>query len=183
MLLAPLPTPSPTVPSKPAGPAVDFGTIWHPLVQGLWAAVTASAWTMAGAAVFALLVVVKLVHGIAHPGTNRDPIRCFSRQEKAELLRRAGGRCERHGWISGRCRATTRLEADHVHPHSRGGWTNLSNGQALCKRHNRSKSAMIPFNWQLKRIANRRAAYFPAGVPGTVVRRAKPTPKRRPAST
>jgi hypothetical protein len=175
MVIALLPTPSPTVPAEPVRPSVDVSAVWRAFAHGLWAGVTASPWTVAVAAVFVLLVVVRLVHGVAHPRSNRDPVRRFSRHDKGELLRRAGGRCERYGWVTGRCKVTTGLEADHVHPHSRGGWTNVSNGQALCRRHNRSKSAMIPFNWQLRGIAKRRVAYYPPGVPGTVVRRARPT--------
>jgi 5-methylcytosine-specific restriction endonuclease McrA len=169
--------PSPTVPGERVSPSVDFGAIWQSFTHGLWAGFTASPLTVAAAIVVALLVAVRLVHSLAHPPGTRDPVRRFTREDKAELLRRAGGRCERHGWITGRCKATAGLQADHVHPHSRGGWTNISNGQALCKRHNRSKSAAIPFNWQLKRIAKHRAAYYPPGLPGTVVRRARP---RRP---
>jgi hypothetical protein len=57
-----------------------------------------------------------MVQAVAYPATSRDPIRRFDRGDKAELLRRAGRRCEHHGWISGRCKATEFLEADHVHP-------------------------------------------------------------------
>jgi hypothetical protein len=179
VVVALFPTPSPTPPGKPVTPSPDFGAIWHGFAHGVWGGITASPWTVAAATVFALLVVVQLVHGLAHSGKNRDPVRRFASQDKAELLRRAGGRCERHGWISGRCDVTAGLEADHVHPHSRGGWTNVSNGQVLCRRHNRAKSATIPFNWQLKGIAKRRAAYYPPGVPGTVVRRVKPSETAR----
>lgn len=86
-------------------------------------------------------------------------------------MTRAGGRCEFHGLLGGRCTATQRLQADHVHPHSRGGSTTVGNGQALCARHNRAKAARIPFEWELRRIAKRRTAYYPAGVSGAVVRR------------
>jgi HNH endonuclease len=171
--VAVLPTPPPTQPGNPSSPSADFGAIWHAVAHALWAGVTASPWTVAAATVFALLFIVRLVHGLAHPRRNRDPVRRFTGQDKAELLRRAGGRCERHSRVTGRCEITAGLQADHVHPHSRGGWTNISNGEALCRRHNRRKSATIPFNWQLKGIAKRRAAYYPAGVSGTVVRRAK----------
>jgi 5-methylcytosine-specific restriction endonuclease McrA len=120
---------------------------------------------------FVVLLLVRLVHAVAHPSTNRDPVRRFSRRDKAELLRRAGGRCERHGWLTGRCRSIEQLEADHVHPHSRGGWTDLRNGQVLCHRHNRAKRASIPFGWQLRRIAKHRTAYYPPNVPTMIVRR------------
>jgi hypothetical protein len=65
---------------------------------------------------------------------------------------------------------TPLLETDHVHPWSRGGWTHVSNGQILCKRHNREKRASIPFGWQLRGLAKRRAAYYPPGQPVTVTR-------------
>ena len=45
---------------------------------------------------------------------------------------RAGARCEHFGWPTGRCRRTDGLEADHVHPHSRGGRTVLGKAQVLC---------------------------------------------------
>jgi hypothetical protein len=136
---------------------------------------------MVAAAVLLLLAGTQLVHAVAHPSTGRDPVRRFDRADKAELLRRAGGRCEHHGWPFGRCTATELLEADHVHPWSRGGWTHISNGQILCKRHNREKRATIPFNWQLRGLAKRRAAYYPPGQPGTVIRR-RPAEKRRGAT-
>jgi hypothetical protein len=179
IVVALLPAPSPTAPGNPGRPSLDIGVFWRAVAHGLWIGATASPWTILTAIIFAVLIAIQLVHGVAHPHTNRDPLRRFTRQDKAELLRRSGGRCEHHGWITGRCKATTELQADHVHPHSRGGWTNVSNGQALCKRHNRSKSATIPFNWQLKGIAKRRASYYPPGVPGTVVRRARPTRSAR----
>lgn len=86
------------------------------------------------------------------------------------MLSRAGGRCEHHSALTGRCRTTTDLEADHVHPHSRGGRTNLTNGQALCRRHNRRKHARVPYAWQLNQLARRRGSYYPQGVPGVTTR-------------
>ncbi|HEX2072300.1 MAG TPA: HNH endonuclease [Geodermatophilus sp.] len=99
-------------------------------------------------------------------GGSRDPIRRFSGAEKAEILARAGHRCEHHG-LSGRCSQREGLEADHAHPHSRGGWTSVDNGQALCRRHNKAKRARVPSNGELRRLAQRRTAYFPPGVPTT----------------
>jgi hypothetical protein len=73
------------------------------------------------------------------------------------------------------------LERHGVRRRSRGGWTHVSNGQILCKRHNREKRASIPFNWRLRGLAKRRAAYYPPGQPGTVIRR-RPRSRRRPSS-
>jgi 5-methylcytosine-specific restriction endonuclease McrA len=100
-------------------------------------------------------------------------VRRFSRADKSAILTRAGGRCEHHGWLFGRCRETIGLEADHVHPWSRGGPTAIANGQALCRRHNRLKRATVPFAWQLRALEKRRAAYFPPGVSVAITRRAR----------
>jgi hypothetical protein len=115
-------------------------------------------------------MVVRLVHAAAHSRTNRDPVRRFSRADKAAIEARAGGRCEQYGWLTKRCRQTEHLEADHVHPHSRGGQTAVANGQALCREHNWAKRARVPFGWQLRALERRRVGYFPTGVSGRVVR-------------
>lgn len=91
-------------------------------------------------------------------------MRCFPRADKALLLAWAGNRCEHHS-LFGRCKSTDRLEADHIHPHSRGRWTRVSNGQILCKAHNQAKRANIPWNRSLRKIFERRAAYYPADQP------------------
>jgi 5-methylcytosine-specific restriction endonuclease McrA len=102
----------------------------------------------------------------------RDPVRRFAGTDRAAVLSRAGGRCERHGLLFGRCQETEKLHADHIHPHSKGGSTTVANGQVLCSRHNKQKAARIPFNWELRRLEKQRASYFPPGVSGAVVRRA-----------
>ena len=63
-----------------------------------------------------------------------------------------------------------------MHPHSRGGRTVLSNGQLLCARHNRRKSARVPFAWELGQLAKRRRGYYPPGVAGSVIRPARHAP-------
>jgi hypothetical protein len=136
--------------------------ITHALIQNPWLAVVLA--VVVGSA------LVRSVRRAIHSGP-RDPIRLFPRADKRILLERAGRRCEHHALIGGRCAATERLEADHVHPHSQGGWTHISNGQILCKRHNRTKSAGIPWNRSLRKLAERRAVYYPVGVDGTVCRR------------
>lgn len=93
-------------------------------------------------------------------------------------MARAGNRCEHHYLHRWRCPDSTTLEADHVHPHSRGGSTTVGNSQVLCKRHNSLKGARIPFTWELRRLATLRRGYFPPGVDPAVVRRgAAPTTK------
>lgn len=39
----------------------------------------------------------------------------------------------------------------------------VSNGQALCRRHNRSKSNMAPPWWYVLTLERRRKGYFPEG--------------------
>ena len=125
-----------------------------------------------GGALLLLLLIVGLGRRLRGVTGHEDPERRFSRAEKAEILRRAGGRCEHHHMLYGRCGEQIRLEADHVHPHSRGGWTHVANGQALCRRHNKAKWASVPTNGELRRLARRRTSYVPPGVPVQVVRRA-----------
>ncbi|WP_208976779.1 HNH endonuclease signature motif containing protein [Geodermatophilus obscurus] len=73
-------------------------------------------------------------------------------------------------WLGRRCRATENLQADHVHPHSRGGSTTVASGQALCPRHNTRKANRVLWTWELDRLARRREAYFPSGVSTAVIR-------------
>ena len=129
------------------------------------------------AAMVGLLAVGMAVRGfrfcayLSLTSAKRDPMRRFGGAERTAVMRRAGGRCEFRGLIGGRCRATEKLEADHIHPWARGGSTTVRNGQALCSRHNREKAARIPFAWEVRRLERRRAAYFPTGEPREVVRR------------
>ena len=119
------------------------------------------------------LVVARLVRGVhtaVHGWRPRDPQRLFAGADRRVLLARAGHRCEHHSWITGRCPVTERLQADHVHPHSRGGTTSLTNGQVLCGRHNGRKANRIPWTWELDRLARRRLAYFPPGMSTAVER-------------
>jgi len=74
-------------------------------------------------------------------------------------MRQAGGRCEHHTLLGERCRATQRLEADHLRPWSRGGRTDVANGQILCHRHNRAKNASVPSRRAVHRLGTRRAGY------------------------
>lgn len=88
----------------------------------------------------------------------RDDQRLFTWEQKKVLLDRAGHRCEhkRPLWI--RCRATADLQADHIRPWSRGGSTQLWNGQILCRRHNARKSSRPPgplYQWRLERRRTR----------------------------
>ena len=118
-----------------------------------WDALSSSPWLAAVFVFIVLRAVTRTVRSVIHGGHRKDPVRLFSGAVRAEIFARAGHRCEQHSWLFGRCRETRRLQADHVHPHSRGGATAVQNGQALCGRHNSRKAADVPYNWQLARLA------------------------------
>jgi hypothetical protein len=55
-------------------------------------------------------------------------------------------------------------EVDHVYPWSRGEPTVVSNGQALCRTHNRRKSNSRPPWWYVSSLEHRRTVYAPPDV-------------------
>lgn len=168
-------------PSPPPTPSSDLtGTLLHGVWTGITSVVAHDPWIVPLVVLLATVSVVRAVRTAIHSGP-RDPLRRFSRADKAVLLVRAGSRCEHHGWLVGRCRAVDQLEADHVHPWSRGGWTHVSNGQILCRAHNRDKRAAIPWDRSLRRLAERRAGYFPPGTDPVVVRRRPRSAARQPS--
>lgn len=92
----------------------------------------------------------------------RDPWRGFRFATRRRVFERAAGRCEAAAFLVwGRCKAEA-TEADHIYPWSRGGATILSNGQALCRAHNRAKSAVASPWWYVLRLERRRRAYVPS---------------------
>lgn len=167
----------PTSPTPTDSHSFNFSTFLHDLLHGFGSLMSSSPVTAGLAGAGIALALLGFIRSVIHSGHQRDPIRRFTRSDKAIILTRAGNRCEYHGPF-GRCGQTERLEADHVHPWSRGGQTALSNGQALCSRHNRDKRAAIPYGWQLRRMERRRAAYFPADHSGAVIRHARANPRR-----
>ena len=115
------------------------------------------------------IAVVVLVLASPLPGRGpglfrrRDPWRGFKFEARRVVLARAGNRCEAAlllAWV--RCQQPGR-EVDHIYPWSRGGATVVSNGQALCRSHNRSKSNLIPPWWYVLSLERRRRKYYPAG--------------------
>ncbi|SNR97008.1 HNH endonuclease [Blastococcus mobilis] len=146
------------------------------VIGDIWVQLQEHPWLGALVAVLVVQTCVRAARDFIHSVHTRDAVRTFPRADKIAILSRAGGRCEHHSWLAGRCDETVGLEADHIHPHSRGGWTALANGQALCRRHNKAKAARVPWGWELDRLDRRRADYFPSGVPTQVVR-------HRPRST
>ncbi len=151
--------------------AVDPSEMFSDVLSGVLQEILGRPWLAVLLVVIALAKVTGTVRAVVHGRHPRDPVRRFSRADRRTVLDRAGHRCEHHPLLGERCRATEDLQADHVHPHSRGGATAVENAQALCRRHNKQKSARVPWDWELRRLARRRAAYFPPGVPTAVVRR------------
>lgn len=95
--------------------------------------------------------------------SRRDPWRGFKFAPRATVLQRAGGRCEAARVVAwGRC-PDPATDVDHIMPWSRGGPTVVSNGQALCREHNRSKGDMTPPWWYVLGLERRRRSYFPEG--------------------
>ena len=83
--------------------------------------------------------------------------RLFSSKQKEALFIFADGKCQNCG------EALEDWEADHIYPHSKGGETTLTNGQALCKKCNRAKGDFAypkPRDWQIEFLdAYQKVAY------------------------
>lgn len=93
----------------------------------------------------------------------RDPWRGFRFAVRRAVMDRAGDRCEGPVFLAwGRCNSSA-TEVDHVYPWSRSGPTIVSNGQALCRDHNRRKSNLRPPWWYVLALERRRADYCPPG--------------------
>ncbi|MBK3582255.1 HNH endonuclease [Streptomyces sp. MBT57] len=106
----------------------------------------------------AAIGILRLAMGVGRTRRWRDPTRFFSWGQKQQLILQANGRCEHTPPLWFRC-AAPGTEADHVHPWSRGGPTELWNGQLLCRRHNRRKSNRVPSPLYRRRLARRRKRY------------------------
>lgn len=136
----------------------------------LWSTATNAFFFIVGPHLWWLIPLLALIAVLRFPmlgrgpnSSRRDPWRGFKFAPRAAVLQRAGGRCEAPVLLAwGRCDDLA-VEVDHVVPWSRGGPTVASNGQALCKAHNRSKGAMVPPWWYVLGLERRRREYFPAG--------------------
>lgn len=117
--------------------------------------------------VVGFLLLVLVVGNVGRRQPLRDPQRLFTPEQRAELFRLCGGRCEYKSPLWFRCRQGA-THADHVYPHSRGGVTQLRNAQGLCAFHNLSKSAKVPGRFYMSSLARRRARYYPPGAPRKV---------------
>ena len=71
----------------------------------------------------------------------KDPVRWFTSRERRALYWVASGKCEECGTLLD----PTNWHADHIHPHSKGGRTDVINGRALCPRCNLTKGANMRY--------------------------------------
>lgn len=69
--------------------------------------------------------------------TTKDPQRLFTKDQKAVIFRLGKGICAG----CGKKLSEDDFEADHIVPHSKGGKTQIANGQILCSDCNKSKGA------------------------------------------
>lgn len=84
------------------------------------------------------------INAYLNDGIKLDPRRYFDDTEKDIVIKRDGCRCAHIDPATGlQCTETAynKLEMDHIIPWSKGGRTEVSNAQLLCKSHNTSKGA------------------------------------------
>ena len=84
------------------------------------------------------------INAYLNDGIKLDPRRYFDESEKEIVITRDGCRCAHVDPATGlQCTETaySKLEMDHIIPWSKGGRTEVSNAQLLCKSHNTSKGA------------------------------------------
>lgn len=112
----------------------------------------------------AVIVLAGLVARSGGPGgtVQKDGQRLFTADQCRRIHERAGNQCEHKPLLGMRCSAAG-TQADHIYPHARGGATSIANGQSLCARHNRAKSARVPSPLYIWRLEHRRRSYFPPG--------------------
>ncbi|MFL6089395.1 MAG: HNH endonuclease [Aeromicrobium sp.] len=114
-----------------------------------------------GTAVFWIITCVPMPGRGPGIVRRRDAWRGFKFQARQTVMTRAASRCEGSIFLAwGRCRQVA-VEADHIYPWSKGGATIVSNGQALCRDHNRRKSNLTPPWWYVLSLERRRRSYFP----------------------
>lgn len=102
--------------------------------------------------IIGLFVVTRLKH------RHRDSQRSFTWNQKQVIITRADGRCEHKLPLWYRCSAPGE-HADHVVPWSKGGPTQIFNGQLLCAKHNLRKSNHMPTLLYIWRLESRRRKY------------------------
>lgn len=92
--------------------------------------------------------------------SERDPKRMFTSDERRASFELAGWQCEHKHPLWQRC-SNSPSQGDHIFPWSKGGWTRMSNLQALCAYHNNRKSGSVPTKAYVWRLERRRRHYYP----------------------
>lgn len=138
------------------------------MLAPVWSIIEPHVWWLAP-----LLIAIAILRfpmlGRGPDSSHRDPWRVFKFAGRSAVMERANYRCESPLFFAwGRCRSAA-TEADHVMPWSKGGPTVFSNGQALCRMHNRAKGARVPAWWYVLGLERRRRNYVPAGTPVDVL--------------
>lgn len=138
------------------------------MLAPMWSVIEPHFWWLAPL-VIAIAILRFPMLGRGPDSSRRDPWRVFKFAGRSAVMERASWRCESPLFLAwGRCRAAA-TEADHIIPWSEGGPTVLSNGQALCRMHNRAKGARSPAWWYVLGLERRRRGYVPAGTPVEVL--------------
>jgi hypothetical protein len=146
------------VSGSPSPVGLDLGDLAGRLLAGLEPYLP-----FAIAALVAAMVIASPLPGRGPGLQRRDPWRGFKHDARRTVLAQAGHRCEGALLLAwGRCRRPAE-EVDHIYPWSKGGATIISNGQALCRDHNRSKSDRTPTWWYVLSLERRRRRYYPPG--------------------
>jgi hypothetical protein len=153
-----------TVRQPPSGTSVHNERVTNSVLSAVWEGlVTQVPLLTVVAVVFVLLASPPPGRG-PRKSAGRDPWRGYRLGSRDSVVHRADGRCEAAAFVAwGRC-AQAATQVDHVYPWSRGGPTIISNGQALCRDHNRRKSNLRPPWWYVLALERRRRGYFPPGV-------------------
>ena len=82
-----------------------------------------------------------------------DNKRFFTKSQRDQIFHNSKGRCQ----ICGTSISYQGFQADHIIPYSRGGKTEIKNGQALCQTCNLSKSNKMQI------VKNNYHNYLPTG--------------------
>jgi len=157
-----------------ASTGIDFGTLLSGILDGI------KPFLPILIPIILLIIILSFPLPGRGPGfQRRDPWRSFKFEARRVVMTLAGNRCEGPLLLAwGRCGKPAE-EVDHIYPWSKGGATIVSNGQALCKSHNRSKSNWNPPWWYVLSLERRRRKYYPRAPADECLQRwARPT--RRP---
>lgn len=139
---------------------MDLGIAIGPLLDALLTVFGPQLWWLVPLLLLALVLLFPML-GRGPNSNRRDPWRGFKFASRDIVMARANRQCEASVFLAwGRC-GDPAVEVDHVIPWSRGGPTVVSNGQALCRAHNRSKGALVPPWWYVLGLERRRRGYFP----------------------